>query len=202
MSTPTATAITAVTSVTASPNAQVRRGNDDLDEARDRGEDLRRAFEVREEARTLMQQVLEESLAPLHFGLRELERRLEALERRPPPAPAPAPTAVVHAAAPPVPAPVAQPVAPAPVIPPAVATLPLLPQLQPVVRAPPPGAYGGILVGAQAQLPAPPRLPSFDYDVVPFDGARRKRRVVALFALLITVIFGALFAALIWSRVG
>jgi hypothetical protein len=217
MSTPTTT--TAITAVTPAPSERRLGGgyNEEPDPFErhpqgpsqlahaDRGVDVRRAFELREEARTLLQQVLEESLAPLHFGLRDLERRLQALETQAaeppsaPPAPVPVPIpAVAHA---PVPVPQVFAAAPYAAAPPAPAAFadPYPAQIR--VAASPADAYGGFLTNPQPAIPAPPRMPSFDYGVVPFDGARRKRRVVAFFALLLVIIFGGLFTALIWSRV-
>jgi hypothetical protein len=151
-------------------------------------EDARRALEIRDEARVLLQQVLEEALAPLHYAVRDLERRLEAIEQRPP-----APPGAIGL--PPVaPAPSPARAAPAP---PPVATV--------VVRqASPDDPYGSVV----AARPAPPIAPrsgliSIDVDLgdVPFSGARRKRRVIVFFVVFLLVVFGTLFGAALLSRI-
>ncbi len=147
---------------------------------RARTDELRRAHELREEARALLQQTLEEALAPLHFAVRDLERRLVMLEEQPRPAPAAQP------AAPPLA--VARPQA----LPPAAASPPL------------PGGRAGstpALAPSVSRVVAPPaaRAPSLDFGVVPFDGARRRRRVVGLFVLFLVLVFGALLATLVSS---
>lgn len=138
----------------------------DARDARARAEDLRRAHDLREEARALLQQTLEEALAPLHFAVRDLERRLAALE------------AVPRVAPPPVQA------APAPV--PVIA--------RPLGLLPPPAIAAPVPVVAP-----PPRAPSFDLGETPFDGSRRRRRVVGLFVMFLVIVFGALLGTLVSS---
>jgi hypothetical protein len=48
-------------------------------------------------------------------------------------------------------------------------------------------------------VPSESGVPSFDGDI-PFDGARRRRRVGILFAIFLVIVFGALFGALLSSR--
>ena len=172
----------------------------ELDDTNVRVDQLRRALEVRDESRALIQQVLEEALAPFHYGLRDIERRLDAVERRAPQPLSPGPQVVAAPVAPVVVHQVAQ----APQLVQAPQPIRSLPQAAaaPMIMAAAQGdpfTYRADLNSPQFPIPAPPRLPSFDY-VVPFDGARRQRRIVMLFALILTLIFGALFAALIWSH--
>jgi hypothetical protein len=149
-------------------------------------EDIRRAVEIREETRLLIRETLEEALAPLHYAVRTLERRLDAIEasnRR----------SQDHIAAP-------QPPAAAPpqtlsraIPPPAVAAATYDPR----------DPFGSVVAASEVvTIPPAPRAPALDWDAGPFDGARRKRRIVMLFALMVVIVFGALFGALIWSRVG
>jgi hypothetical protein len=160
-----------------------RGANDESDEepTRVQPDDLRRALEVRDEARALLQQALEEALAPLHFAVRDLERRLAAIEAPPPPS--------YEAPPPAVPRPQPLPALP----PPAVAAV--------VQRPPTADPFASVVVAPEVAIPAAPRAPSLDWDV-PFDGARRRRRIALLFAVFVVLIFGALFGALISSRVG
>ena len=145
-----------------------REGND----ARARGDDVQRAHQVREEARALLQQALEEALAPLHYAVRDLERRLVALEEAPRLAPAP---------------PIAAP-APAQGYPRSQALIP------------PPAVVPVVQVAQVVVAPPAPRAPSFDWGAqVPFDGARRRRRVVGFFVMFLVLVFGALFGNLILS---
>jgi hypothetical protein len=71
-------------------------------------EAARQHEELRNEARALVQDVLSEALAPLHYGMRDLVRRLDDLERRAvpsvPPPPPPAATAAPAPIAAPAPA--------------------------------------------------------------------------------------------------
>lgn len=142
----------------------------------------RRADEMRAEVRAALSDVLDEALAPLHASLRELERRLDDVERRPLPSVAPttrsdAQSAAVRARHDPfasVPAPAMR--APRPSM--------------PVSYAQPSQTHGS--VGPQA--PAA----SLDFDV-PFDGAKRRRKLATTFAVMLVLIFGALFAALAFS---
>jgi hypothetical protein len=151
--------------------------------------DARRAGEIRDEAQGLVRQVLEEALAPLHFRMSDLERRIEALERA--------------AAAPPAPVPP----------PPQLAQRPVAPPPAPMAYAPPPAAFAPMPVQAAAipiarpldlyaAIPGPPRVPdlgpSYDIDV-PFDGRRRKRKVLALFAVLFVVLLGGLLTSMAMS---
>ena len=149
--------------------------------ARVQAGDVRRAHEIRDEARILLQQVLEEALAPLHYAVRDLERRLEAIEQQSP-APPPAPP----------------PVAPAPVavraIPPPAAVAPA------VARQTANVSFGAVVATSYVPIPPAPRAPSIDLEV-PFDGARRQRRVVVLFILLILILFGSLIGAAVASRI-
>ena len=151
-------------------------------------DDIRRALEIRDEARVLLQQVLEEALAPLHYAVRDLERRLAALEPDSMAPPAPAPT--------PVAAPVAAPPPPQRAIPPpAVASV--------IVHQTPGDPFGTVVVAPQVPglpIPPAPRAPSLDWEV-PFEGARRRRRIGILVALAVVIVFGALMGGLIWSRV-
>jgi hypothetical protein len=176
------------------------------DDARD---DARRAQEARDEARGIAQQVLEEALAPLHFRVHELERRIDMLE-----------VAAKAAAARPVPVAVpTQPFEAAPSAPRMYADLRPSPGPMPVampapVRAPVPAPQNGPFYAAPAapaqpspmapQYPvvaAPPGMPKFEgYDIdVPFDGRRRKRNVILMFAALFVVAVGGLLASMIAS---
>jgi hypothetical protein len=174
------------------------------DDARD---DARRAVEAREEARGIAQQVLEEALAPLHFRVHELERRIDMLESAAKaaaarPIPVAVPTQPFEAApsAPRMyadmrPSPGQMPAAiPAPVRAPA-------PQNGPFYAAPEPPAQPPPMAPQYPVVPAPPAMPKFDgYDIdVPFDGRRRKRNVILMFAALFVVAVGGLLASMVAS---
>jgi hypothetical protein len=159
-------------------------------------DDIRRAVEIREESRLLVREAIDEALAPLHYALRALERRVESLEANAGTAPAAPPPAAA-----PMPPVMAPPAALARAIPPPAAASVIV---QPDPRDP----YGAV---APAPAPAPadvitippaPRAPALDWDTAPFDGARRRRRLAIAFGFFVLLIFGALFGALIWSRVG
>lgn len=167
--------------------------------------EVRRAEDAREEARGIAHQVLEEALAPLHFRVHELERRIDMLEiaaklalARPVPAPvatqpfeaAPsAPRVYAEMRGSPGPMAVAM---PAPVLPPAVQPGPFY--AAPVEPAP-------ALAPQYPVVPAPPAMPKFEgYDLdVPFDGRRRKRNVILMFAALFVVAVGGLLASMVAS---
>jgi hypothetical protein len=158
------------------------------DERAERALREERAARERDEGdtRVLVQQMLVEALAPLHFAIRDLERRLVALEQAPPPVAAPRPAF------------------------PSAGGIAGAPSLE---RTPMPGAgvapvsgkmnldvFGAVVAAPRVLAEPPPRAPSFDI-VIPFDGARRRRRIGILFAVFIVLVFGALFGALISSRV-
>jgi hypothetical protein len=160
--------------------------------------DPQRAEEIRDEARGLVHQALEEALAPLHFRVNELERRLETHERnaRAAAAASPPPPQVAPRAAPPAPPPMAYaPLVPAPA---PMAYPPLAPA--PMAMAPmAPAGYAPAdpYVGAVA-LPRPPAISTFDDDL-PFDGARRKRNVLVFFGILFVLVVGGLLASMAMS---
>ena len=178
-------------------------GSDWDDETRVQPDEILRALGVREDTREVMRQMLEEALAPLHFAVRDLERRLSALERMPPPQVAP-PGAV---------APHARPVGHVP--PDAIPSVEIAPSVSGPAYVPPhagpPGAtsvprmnldvFGAVVTSPRVLAVPPPRAASFDGEI-PFDGARRRRRIGLLFGIFLVLIFGALFGALISSRVG
>jgi hypothetical protein len=171
--------------------------------ADDAREDARRAEDAREEARGIAHQVLEEALAPLHFRVHELERRIDMLE-----------TAAKVAVARPVPAPVpTQPFEAAPSAPrmyaemrgspgPMAAAMPA-PAVQPgpFYAAPVQPAPALAIAPQYPVVPAPPAMPKFEgYDLdVPFDGRRRKRNVILMFAALFVVAVGGLLASMVAS---
>jgi hypothetical protein len=174
--------------------------------ADDAREDARRAQDAREEARGIAHQVLEEALAPLHFRVHELERRIDMLEAAAkaavarPAVPAPVPTRPFEAA-PSAPGMAAEmraspgPMAaamPAPVPPPPVQPGPFY--AAPVPQPPAMSAQYPV-------VPAPPAMPKFEgYDLdVPFDGRRRKRNVILMFAALFVVAVGGLLASMVAS---
>jgi hypothetical protein len=179
------------------------------DDARD---DARRAVEAREEARGIAQQVLEEALAPLHFRVHELERRIDMIEvaakvaaARPVPAAVPTQPFEAAPSAPRMYADVRPSPGPTPAAMPAPVRAPA-PQSGPFFAAP---AAPGYAAPAQPQpvappypvVPAPPAMPRFDgYDIdVPFDGRRRKRNVILMFAALFVVAVGGLLASMVAS---
>jgi hypothetical protein len=120
--------------------------------------DVRRAQEVRDEAQGMVRQALEEALAPLHFQLNSLERRLDALERRPAGVPMPAPSS--PGLSPMAPLAPSQPQGgPRPAAPPAPVAPRIVPPPQQVQPAPPlfaqpPFASGAL--SAQPPVQAPP----------------------------------------------
>jgi hypothetical protein len=181
--------------------------------ADDAREDARRAEDAREEARGIAHQVLEEALAPLHFRVHELERRIDMLESaakvaaaRPIPAPVPtqpfeaapsAPRMYTEMRASPGPMPAAMPApvrAPAPQSGPFYAAPAVAAYAEPAAPAPP-------VAPQYPVVPAPPAMPKFDgYDIdVPFDGRRRKRNVILMFAALFVVAIGGLLASMVAS---
>jgi hypothetical protein len=152
-------------------------------------DDIRRAVEIREDARVLLREALDEALAPLHYAVRDFERRLDALESAAARAPAPPPQHEYAHAPPP---PVAPAQAPRAIPPPASV----------IVQNDPRDPFGSVVMASEVvTIPPAPRAPVMDWETSPFDGARRRRRVVVLFGLLVVIVFGALFGALIWSRV-
>jgi hypothetical protein len=175
--------------------------------AEDARDNVRRAQEAREEARAMAHQVLEEAMAPLHFRVRELERRIEALEHAPKaaggrPVPPPVPTQPFEAApsssrmfgeAPASPMPPPMPMMPAGANAPFYA-----PPVAPAPPAAPPYAPVAPISAQYPVVPRPPSMPKFDgYDIdVPFDGRRRKRKVIVMFALLFVVAVGGLLASM------
>src|SRR6185312_12093103 len=119
---------------------------------------IARAGEIRDEARALLRQALEEALAPIHYELLEVKRRVTELEKKPsPPPPPPAPAAPVALAPQPAPPP------------PRVAVDPFA--MAPATAAPP-----APNVAAPARVVAPPpsssRVGSIG-DLTQFDGSRR-----------------------------
>jgi hypothetical protein len=156
-------------------------------------ESARRSDEMRNEARAVIHETLEEAMAPLSYAMRELERRfadmerrLTELEQRPAPrAAAPsAPNVVAAAAAAPVFAPAKR--APVDPYPPAAAAAPVRAPQATVPRAAVPVADIPISLG--------------DIDV-PFDGRKRQRRVVVFFTFLFILVFGGLLGTMIFSYV-
>ena len=135
--------------------------------------------------RLLMRAAVEEALVPVQHAFRELQRRIEDLERHPPvmasgPSPGTAATAGAMAA-------------PAPYR-----------QAQPSYH--PAGSIAPIPVTLASLAPRPPVLDvaAIERDVnVQIDGAidgrRRKLRLALTFVLLLLVVFGGLFAALAYS---
>jgi hypothetical protein len=184
--------------------------------------DPNRAEQVRDEARGLVHQALEEGLAPLHFRVHELQRRIEALEQAradaeaepEPEPPTPPPPQVMQRAYAPQPPPMAFAPPPPPMAfappppaqmgyaPPAPAQMAYAPQPPPMAYAPAAPAYAPPaepFVGG-AVLPRPPAISVGGYDIdVPFDGARRKRRVLVAFAILFVVLLGGLLASMAMS---
>ena len=153
--------------------------------------DPQRAEEVRDEARGLVHQALQEALAPLHFRVNELERRIEAMERTNravPPAPITTPQVAPRAVAPPPPIMPAYPAA--------------YPALQPAPMAMAPMASAVYApadpYSAGVSFPRPPAISTFDGDL-PFDGARRKRKVLVMFAFLFLALLGGLLVSMAMS---
>lgn len=148
--------------------------------------DAHRADEIRNEARLMVRSALEEALAPLHYSIRDLERRLGDLERRP----ASAATPPTSAAAPGVGPPQAlyvNPAAPAP-------------EMRRMARSNPFAAAAPAEIAA-APVVVPARQVSVPQDVVAsFDGSRRRRRITIFFILALLLTIGALLAAMIGSR--
>ena len=153
--------------------------------------------------RARLESLIDAALAPVYRILRDLERRLEDLERRPrqntlvaaPPPPAlaplPAPDPLAAAIARPAPAPAPPPTpAPAPAIAPAPAPAPVrIAQATPsVMRSAAPAL----------DLAAIAHERHTDLDV-PFDGARRRRRIAIGFVVFLVVVFGILFGVLAQS---
>ncbi len=153
--------------------------------------------EPHEDARALVRAAVGEALAPVQQAFREIQRRLDDLERRPlvvAPAPAAAagPTATLAAAAmrPP------QATYPGGV---AVAGNELPASVVPVSIAPIPITVGSIA----------PRPPVLDIAAIErdrnvsidgaIDGRRRKLKIAITFTLLLLAVFGGLFAALAYS---
>jgi hypothetical protein len=129
-----------------------------------------------------------EALAPVQLAFRDIQRRLDDLERRP---------VTVAASAPPI-------TVPAPMRPPQ-ATYP--------GGAAAPGSVVPVSVAPASIVPIPvtvasiaPRPPIFDIAAIErdvsiqidgaIDGRRRKRRLALTFVLVLLVLFGGLFAAL------
>lgn len=144
------------------------------------------AFAAPPDFRPLVRVAVEEAVAPLRRALRDLEHRVEELERRPYAAAIAAPVA---ARASTQAGPAAAGVAPGL----AVATPPAA-----VVVAQPAAAAHPVTA------PAPPLLDvhaiehdvSIDVDLGALDGRRRRRRHVIAFVVLIVLVFGGMFTAL------
>jgi hypothetical protein len=139
----------------------------------------------------LVRAAVGEALAPVQHAFRDLQRRIEDLERRPAAAPA-----VVSVAA-------------APAITPAHAAASAV--AAPAPYRPPQATYPGPGVVSLAPIPITvgsiaPRPPLFDVAAIErdasvvidgaLDGRRRKVRLALTFVLILLVIFGGLFAAL------
>jgi hypothetical protein len=145
--------------------------------------------EPHEDPRALVRMAVGEALAPVQQAFRDIQRRLDELERRPlVVAPAPvAPAPPIGAMRPP------QATVPGGVV---VAGGDLPVSMVPVSVAPIP-----VTVGSLAPRPPILDIAAIERDVnVNIDGAldgrRRKVRLVLTFVLLLLVVFGGLFAAL------
>ncbi len=147
--------------------------------------------EPQEDPRIFARAVIEEALVPVHNAFRDLQRRIEEIERRPL-----ATAATVGAAHSPA----------------AATAMATAAALQTPYRAPQetyPGAGGSmapIPVTLGSRAPRPPILDigaiERDTNVVidgALDGRRRKTRLAITFVLLLLVVFGGLFAALAYS---
>ena len=150
-------------------------------------ESVHRAHEIRDEARALLRQTLDEAMAPLHYELLELKRRLEELEKRPIAAPTPSPARVAVAA---------------PMATGATTTLtspravdPFVPPAPAPIRARQPTPIG---MSAASRHRSSPMI---EVDTSAFDGSKRARRVRILFGLLLVLLIGGLLIAMISSRV-
>lgn len=145
--------------------------------------------------KVVIRSLLDEALAPLQFQLIEAQRRIVELERR---AAAPPPAATVVLAATPAPAPVAAaPVAraaPAPVAQPAPYASAIAAPARSIVAHPVSLAPAPLL-----DVEAINREIPIDIDMAPFDGRRRRRRMLTLFVLALLLVFGGLFAMLAQS---
>ena len=130
-----------------------------------------------------VRKIVEQSTLPLGKALRELQRRLDAIEHRSPASAQAAPSKIAEAAAP------WSVVAQAPRMPApwsVVAHAPQIPEPPPFGRSP----------GWTTDIGAMDRATSLDPDMRALDGRHRRRR--ALFALyfVLIVVFGGLFTAL------
>jgi hypothetical protein len=154
--------------------------------------------EPHEDPRALVRAAVGEALAPVQQAFREIQRRLDDLERRP--------IAVAPA-----------PAAPAAVAPAAAATAPA--QYRPPQATYPGGnmAPGSLMPAATVSMvPIPvtiasmaPRPPILDVAAIErdvnvhidgaIDGRRRRLRLALTFTLVLVAIFGGLFAALAYS---
>jgi hypothetical protein len=148
--------------------------------------------------RVLMRAAVDEALAPVQQAFRDINRRIDELERRPlaaapmaAPATAPSPAASAGPQA----------IAPPPYRPPQ-ATFPG----PGGSMAPIPISVASLAPGAPSLAPRPPVLDvaAIERDAsVTIDGAidgrRRKLRLALTFVLLLLLVFGGLFAALAYS---
>jgi hypothetical protein len=148
-------------------------------------------FEPREDPRVAARVAVEEAIAPMLHQVRELQRRIEELERRP------AQSAVVHA-----------PAAPAYG---AAAMLPTTPPVVSMAASPSAAASHAshapivssipIAIGSIAPRPAVLDVRAIERDTSisvdgAIDGSKRKRKVFFTFAFVLIAVFGGLFAAL------
>jgi hypothetical protein len=158
------------------PPAEPRAAFPSEEDTRVRVDEARRADEIRNEARALVHEALQELLAPIHHGMRELERRLDELERRPAAQPASARTAAAR------PMTVAQPAS----------------TMASAARVPADPFASAVATAPRAQVAPTSRASLLNIDV-PFDGKRRQRKVTIFFSLLLLAVFGTLFATLALS---
>ncbi len=143
-----------------------------------------------EDLRAIVRAAMGESLVPVQQAFRDINRRIEDLERRP------AVTAPAVIAAAPVAAPAA-----------------VTPPYRPPQATHPGGSMAPIPVTLGSLAPGPasltPRAPILDVAAIErdasvtidgaIDGRKRKIRLAITFVLLLLVVFGGLFAALAYS---
>jgi hypothetical protein len=135
--------------------------------------------DVTREYTSLLQQAVDEQVAPLHQTIRALQQRIAELEGQ---------LAAAAAAPAGYPAPSAHPAAPATMIPPAPFASAAPP---PVPNVAAPAVPDLAMLGREFNFPVDRAL----------DGQRRHRRVVATVALVIALTMGGFLAALVYSWV-